>query len=91
MISQKSRPFFLEENDLFNNALVFDNEDRTFPPFKGIAVIDTTKLRSTFRNKYFTPILSELRMSMGFYLSALDFGAGENHKLIRQLKEEIEK
>ena len=90
LIADKSRPFFLGENDVFNNQLVFDYEDRTFPPFKGVSVIDTIKLEKTFDNKYFLPIISKLRMSMGFYLTALDLGAKENHKLIEELQKEME-
>ncbi|WP_111685603.1 hypothetical protein [Winogradskyella tangerina] len=89
LITDKSRPFFLEENNIFKNDFVFDNHDRTFPPFKGVSVIDTISLKNTFNKKYFTPILSELRMGIGFYQAALDVGANENHKLIKVLQKEI--
>ena len=89
LITNKSRPFFLEENNIFKNDLVFNNQDRTFPPFKGVSVVDTISLEKTFNKKYFTPILSELRMSVGFYQAALERGATENHKLIKVLQDEV--
>jgi len=86
LIAENSRPFFIEEHDILNNATVFDYEDRTFPPYKRVSTVDTTKLALTMPIKYFTPIISELRMSMGFYLSVLDRGLQENHELISELE-----
>ena len=87
LISQKSRPFFLEEHNIFNNENVFNYSDKTFPPFLRVSVIDTTRLAKTFDEKHFTPILSELRMSLGFYLIALDIAIEENQTLIQVLQE----
>ena len=86
LIVQESRPFLLKENNVFDNDRVFDNNDRTFPPLKGVTTIDTVKLKETFNHAYFTPILSELRMSMGFYLISLERTIEENHRLIQDLE-----
>jgi hypothetical protein len=84
-IVDKSRPFFLEENNIFDNDYVFNSEDRTFPPFLGVSVIDTVALSRTFQKDYFTPILSSLRMSLGFYLASLDRAIDANQTLIEEL------
>ncbi len=86
LIVQESRPFFLKENDIFNNDKIFDNNDRTFPPVKGVSGIDTIKLKETFNRPYFLPILSELRMGIGFYLFSLELSIKENHRLIQDLE-----
>lgn len=86
LISEESRPFFLKENNLFNNDVVFDNTDRTFPPLRGISAFDTVKLKRAFDQEYFSPILSELRMSLGFYLASLERSMDGNHQLIQKLE-----
>ena len=86
LIERKSRPFFLEENDVFDNGAVFNYEDQTFPPFKGVSVIDTVRMSRALDRKEFTPILSELRMSMGFYLTILEQAIQENYGLIEELR-----
>ena len=86
LIVQESRPFFLKENIIFDNDKIFDNNDRTFPPIKGVSGIDTVKLEETFSRSYFLPILSELRMGMGFYLFSLERSIEENHRLIQDLE-----
>jgi len=85
-IVQESRPFLLKEHNILDNDIVFDNNDRTFPPLKGITAIDTVKLKEAFNHEHFLPILSELRMSMGFYLFSLERSIQENHKLIQDLE-----
>mgnify|MGYP007022317793 CR=1 FL=1 len=87
LITVQSRPFFLEENNILNNDAVFNYEDRTFPPFLGVSVVDTVKLREAMNQEKFLPILSQLRMSMGFYLSVLEQGKKVNHELIRELEQ----
>mgnify|MGYP000070710736 CR=1 FL=1 len=91
IIVNKSRPYFIQEYNVFDNRNVFNPNDRTFPPFKGVSVIDTTKLRKTLDTKYFTPIISELRMAMGFYLIALEFSIQDNAELIKLLEYELNK
>ena len=86
LIVQESRPFFLMEHNIFDNDIIFDNNDRTFPPHKRVSAIDTLKLKKTFNHIYFLPIISELRMSMGFYLAGLERSIDENHKLIQALE-----
>jgi len=85
LITDKSRPFFLEENNILNKAAVFNYVDRTFPPFLGVSVVDTVKLKKVMENPYFERIISQLRMSMGFYLSVLEKGKQVNHELIQEL------
>jgi len=89
LVVQESRPFFLKENNVFDNARVFDNNDKTFPPLKRVSTIDTLKLKETFNHDYFLPILSELRMSIGFYLASLDRSIEENHRLIQDLQSRL--
>jgi len=88
-IVRESRPFFLKEQEIFNNEVVFNNEDKGFPPLKRISTIDTTKLKEVMDHPYFIPILSQLRMSIGFYLVSLEKSAKENYELIRDLQENI--
>ncbi|MEM6263220.1 MAG: DUF6090 family protein [Bacteroidota bacterium] len=90
LITEESRPFLLQENDTFNNKVVFDDTDRTFPPLRGISALDTTKLKGVFSHQDFLPILSSLRMSLGFYLTSLEFAMVENHKLIKSLESSLE-
>jgi hypothetical protein len=85
-ITQESRPFFLKEQEIFQNATVFDSHDKIFPPFKRVSTIDTVKLGKIMPHPYFLPILSQLRMSIGFYLASLELTMEENHKLIQNLK-----
>ena len=89
LVINKSRTYFLEERNIFDNDLVFDYEDRTFPPFKRISVLDTVSLGQALKSEYAISIISEMRMSLGFYLSVLDMGKEENHKLIQELQREI--
>jgi hypothetical protein len=86
LVVEESRPFFLKENNVLDNDKVFDNNDKTFPPLKGVSTIDTLKLKETFNHTYFLPILSELRMSIGFYLASLNRSIEENHRLIQDLQ-----
>ncbi len=86
LISEKSRPFFLEENNVFDNGVVFHKADRTFPPLRKVSALDTVKLKRAFDQAYFLPILSELRMSLGFYLASLERSMDGNHQLIEKLE-----
>ena len=85
-ITQESRPYFLKENEIFNNETVFNGDDKVFPPFKRVSTIDTVKLEKVIFHPYFLPILSQLRMSIGFYLASLELAMEENHKLIQSLE-----
>jgi hypothetical protein len=89
-VIQESRPYLLMENNIFDNDRVFDNNDRTFPPLKQVSTIDTIKLKETINQEYFIPVLSNLRMSMGFYLASLDRSIEENHSLIQDLKSKLQ-
>lgn len=86
LIAERSRPFFLEEINIFKNSEVFDYQDRTFPPFKRVSVVDTVSLKKAIAHKKFIPILSQLRMSIGFYLTVLELSILENKKLINELE-----
>lgn len=86
LIVQESRPYFLTEKNIFNNQTVFDNQDKTFPPLKRVSTIDTVQLRNVMKESYFLPILSQLRMSIGFYLAGLESSITENHNLIQVLE-----
>lgn len=90
LVVRESRAFFLKEENVFANERVFDSTDRTFPPLKRISTIDTVKLRETFDHEYFEPILSQLRMSMGFYLLSLERSIEENRGLIQSLESKLQ-
>lgn len=90
LVVEESRPFLLREQNVLDNEKVFDYDDRTFPPFKRVSTIDTLKLRATMDHAYFEPILSQLRMSMGFYLVSLERSIEENHNLIQNLESKLE-
>lgn len=88
-IREVSRPFFLRKHRVFKNDVVFDENDRTFPPFKGISSFDSDKILKAFGDKEAIPIISELRMSMGAYLSFLEISRTQNEQLIQTLKSKI--
>jgi hypothetical protein len=88
-LANESRPFFLKEHEIFKNETVFDSDDKTFPPFRGVSTIDTVKLKRTINHPYFLPILSQLRMTIGFYLASLGQLIEENHKLIQDLEKSL--
>ena len=85
-IVRESRPFFLKEQDIFQNETVFDYKDKTFPPIRKVSTVDTVKLKKVIKHPYFIPILSQLRMSIGFYLASLERSMKENTKLIKELE-----
>ncbi|NND11816.1 MAG: hypothetical protein HKN96_11465 [Flavobacteriaceae bacterium] len=89
LIEQVSRPFFLVEQDIFNNAVIFNNDDRTFPPVLRVSGIDTLKLKRSLGVPQAIPILSKLRMGMGFYLTSLQRSMQENHRLIQDLEKSL--
>jgi hypothetical protein len=89
-ITEESRPYFLKEQNVLKNSAVFDDADKTFPPFRGVSAIDTVKLRETISHRYFLPILSQLRMSIGFYLANLERSMEQNHQLIQELEMNLE-
>ncbi|MDX1629148.1 MAG: hypothetical protein R3345_10650 [Fulvivirga sp.] len=72
-----------------DNETVFNYGNRSFPPLLRVSTIDTVKLRGVTTHPYFTPILSQLRMSIGFYLSSLGRARKTNHELIQQLERGI--
>lgn len=90
LIVEESRSFLLKENNIMDNDKVFDNNDRTFPPLKGVSTIDTMKLKGVVNHEFFIPIISQLRMSMGFYLASLERSIEQNHKLIQELEVSFE-
>lgn len=85
-----SRPFFLKEKEIFKNSEVFNPNDRGFPPYRGVSVVDTTKFRAAINTPEFLPILSAQRMSLGFYLAALEKSIKDNTNLISFIEENIE-
>lgn len=89
LITDESRPYLLSEKNIFNYETVFDDEDRTFPPFKGASTIDTLQMKKVMMEPKFLPILAQLRMSMGFYLASLERSISENNKLIKELQQKI--
>ena len=90
LIEEESRPYFIKDQQILNNATVFDYEDRTFPPMKKASTVDTVQLRSTLSLPYSLAIISELRMSIGFYLLSLEASIKENHELIQELENSLE-
>lgn len=86
LIEKEARPFFLKEQNIFDNETVFNYENRTFPPLLRVSTIDTVKLREVSAHPYFIPILSQLRMSVGFYLTSLQRVRKNNHELIQRLE-----
>ncbi|SMG18167.1 hypothetical protein SAMN05661096_01030 [Marivirga sericea] len=89
LISQFSRPYFLLEHEIFNNEAIFKYEDRRFPPLLGVSTVDTTKLKKVMKHQHFIPIISQLRMSIGFYLASIERSMIENHKIIKDLEGRI--
>jgi hypothetical protein len=89
LVSQFSRPFFLLENEIFRNETVFNAKNRTFPPQLRISTVDTIKLKKVMQHPHFIPILSQLRMSMGFYLSSIEKSMIENHNIIKDLEDKL--
>ena len=85
-----SRPFFLKEKEIFKNSEVFNPTDRGFPPYRGVSVVDTIKFRAAMNTPEFLPILSAQRMSLGFYLAAVDTSIKDIEALISFLEENIE-
>ena len=90
LIAQQTRPFFLQEQEVFNNRVVFNTDDRTFPPILGVSTLDTIKLKKVMRNPIAVSLLSQLRMSMGFYLASLEKSMSSNAQLIRTLESKLD-
>jgi len=84
-----SRPFFLKEKEIFKNSEVFNPTDRGFPPDRRVSVVDTVKFRAVMNEPEFLPILSAQRMSLGFYLSAVEESIKVNTALISFLEENM--
>jgi len=89
LISQVSRPFFLLDNEILNNEAVFNSENRAFPPMLGVSTVDNDKLKQVMKHPNFIPILSQLRMSVGFYIASIERSMKENHNLIEELETKI--
>ena len=89
LIERSSRPFFLLENGLFKNEEVFNTEDRTFPPFRGVSVLDPQKFESIMQDQRFKPMISVLRMGIGYYLANLERTIEDNHALITNLESKL--
>ena len=84
-----ARPFFLDKFDVFDNRVVFDEQDRTFPPFKRASTFDIEKMHRLIKNENIMPIVSGLRMSMGAYLAFLELSIKQNHELIQTLHSKL--
>ncbi len=89
LIAQFSRPFFLLENEIFKNEAVFNDESRSFPPLLGLSTVDTVKLKKVMQHPHFIPLLSQLRMSVGYYISSIEKSMVENQKIIEGLESKI--
>ena len=89
LIADVCRPYFLGELNLLNNATVFDESDRTFPPMKRVLTIDTVKLRAVIDEPGLISRVSQLRMSMGAYLMRLERIIQANDQLIKNLEERL--
>ena len=91
LVSQASRPFFLEEMDVFDNEAIFNVDKYKFPPSLRVRGLDPRKIEKAMSNKKFKPIISELRMSMGWFLAEIEDLSLENAKLIKALEKQINK
>ena len=89
LVELKTRPYFLNEHEVFNNSIVFNHEDRTFPPFLGVSTIDTTKLATVIKEPAAIALISQLRMSIGFYLSSIERSINRNAELISTLESKL--
>jgi len=89
LIREESRPFFFKKADVFKNEVVFNEEDRTFPPLLGVSTFDKEKRRLIMNNEEFLPILSSLRMSVEAYLALLKRSIQQNNKLIQILEKKL--
>ena len=89
LVELETRPYFLNEFEVFDNSTVFNQEDRTFPPFLGVSTIDTVKLQSVIKEPSAVALLSQLRMSIGFYLSSIERSVKRNAELIATLESKL--
>lgn len=89
LVEEETRPFFLKEQNILDNSAVFNYENRTFPPLLKVSTVDTVKFRQISSHPYFIPILSQLRMSIGFYLSSLKRARQNNNDLIISLESNL--
>ena len=90
LIERETRPFFLKDLEVFDNQVVFNEEDRTFPPFLGRSTIDSVKLKATLGHPKAIPLISLLRMSIGFYLASIERSIAGNAQLIQILESKLE-
>lgn len=88
-IRYESRPFFFRKSNVFKNEVVFNEKDRTFPPFLRVSTFDREKLELIMKDEAFLPILSALRMSIGAYLGFLEKSIERNHELIQTLESKL--
>ena len=86
-IREVSRPFFLRKHHVFDREVVFNEQDRTFPPFKGVSSFNLERIHQSIKDPDSTPIVSELRMSLGAYLAFLGNVMNQNHELITTLEQ----
>ncbi len=90
LIAEESRPYFLKEQSILDNEAVFNYSNKAFPPSIGVSTVDTTLLREVSKHSLFIPIISQLRMSIGFYLSGLSRVQQNNHELIELLESSLD-
>ena len=89
LISQRSRPFFLEEMNAFNMNGVFMEEKYKFPPMMRKRTLDNDKIRKAMGEADFLPLVAQLRMSLGWFLIEIEDLAKENARLISTLGEKL--
>ena len=88
-IRDVSRPYFMGQINVLNNEVVFDEEDRTFPPFKGKSALDHQKMASVIAGDECMAIVGGLRMSIGAYLAFLEIAIERNYSLIKTLEQKL--
>ena len=88
-VREESRPFFLRKHNVFKNGTIFNEDNRTFPPFLRVSTFDKKKVEAAMKDDEFITILSGLRMSVGAYLAFLEISMNRNRELIRTLEEKL--
>lgn len=90
IIEKETRPFFLIEKTAFDYEVVFNNEDRTFPPFLQVSTVDASKMTTALKDPKAQSLIALLRMSAGYYVASLDRAMQRNAALIKILESKVE-
>lgn len=90
LIERETRPYFLKEQEVFNNSVIFNREDRTFPPMLRVSTLDTLKLRKVISQRTAISLISQLRMSLGYYLISVEESIDRNVELIALLESKLD-